>query len=150
MKRLLRPALTAAGLLAMTLVLSCGIVYAQDEKPVVVSEPIPPVNVDMMAKEPEPEPEADSMPTEALEGQPPSVDKMGKPEIPKKREIDTDYDGRVDRIEIYDSEGRVARLDIDTDGDGIFEEWMIFEKGKPKINGKDRNKDGRTDTWIEY
>jgi hypothetical protein len=132
-----------------------GIVYAIDEKPV-IKEPIPPVNIDKTANVeeidavPAPVTQVNS-PNETKEAETDAIQaKPGRPEIPKKREMDTNYDGRVDRIEVYDSEGRVVRLDVDTDFDGIFEEWMIFENGKPKIKGVDRNKDGRTDTWIEY
>jgi hypothetical protein len=131
---------------------SCGTLYAEEAKP--PQEPIPPVNIEK-TKEPEAtgeaapreaEPETGAVDTRA-QG---TSDKMGKPMTPKKLEMDTNYDGRVDRIEIYDSEGSIQRLDLDTNGDGNFDEWMIFENGKPRMKGKDRNEDGRTDTWIEY
>lgn len=139
----------------LSVMLYSGVAYAQDGKPP-IKEPIPPVNIDKTENveevdavaasgtEIKPAPEAEEAGTASDEGKP------GKPEIPKKREMDTNYDGRVDRTEVYDSEGRIVRLDVDPDYDGIFEEWMVFENGKPKIKGVDRNKDGRTDTWIEY
>ena len=131
-------------LLAMIL---CGNVYSENDAPQgqPPTDPIPPVNIEKTK-----EPESAIQPEPAPQPSASAVDKMGKPSIPKKLEMDTNYDGRVDRIEVYDSEGRTQRLDVDTNGDGIFDEWMVFEKGKPKMKGKDRNGDGRTDTWIEY
>jgi antitoxin component YwqK of YwqJK toxin-antitoxin module len=75
---------------------------------------------------------------------------MGKPLTPKRVELDTNYDGKVDRIEMYDSEGRLQRVDIDTKGNGTFDQWFIYENGKPKMMGKYKNGDGKTDTWVEY
>jgi hypothetical protein len=114
----------------------------------VVQDPIPPVNVDM--KSGEPEASVEEKPAIQETAQVPTEDKMGKPLTPKRIELDTNYDGKVDRIEMYDSEGRLQRVDIDTKGNGNFDQWFIYENGKPKMMGKDKNSDGKTDTWVEY
>lgn len=133
--------------IALTLLNPCSDLRCEESAPAQVQEPIPPVNIEKV-KEPENAPAAPIEQEKPVNQAP--ADKMGKPAIPKKLEMDTNYDGRVDRIEMYDSEGRIQRLDLDTNGDGNFDEWMIFENGKPRMKGKDRNEDGRTDTWIEY
>jgi hypothetical protein len=149
---MMKRVLFIAILISLTILVS---VFAENEKPV-VKEPIPPVNIDKTENVEEvdavvaaetganPPADADQIKTGGAD------DKPGKPPTPKRKEIDTNYDGRVDRIEMYDSEGRLVRVDVDTDYDGIFEEWIVYENGKPKMKGVDRNKDGRTDTWIEY
>ena len=69
---------------------------------------------------------------------------------PKKVSMDTNYDGKIDRIEIYDSDGEIARLESDTNGDGIIDEWIVFDKGNPVKKEKDTNGDGKPDVWVEY
>lgn len=69
---------------------------------------------------------------------------------PKKVEMDTNYDGKVDRVEHYNAEGIVVRLETDTNGDGIMDEWIVFENGSPVKKEKDTNNDGAPDVWVEY
>jgi len=72
------------------------------------------------------------------------------PIAPKKVEMDTNYDGKVDRIELYNPEGQIVRLESDTNGDGVIDEWVVFEKEKPIKKEKDTNADGKADVWVEY
>lgn len=69
---------------------------------------------------------------------------------PKKVEVDSNFDGKVDRTEIYDAQGQILRVEIDSDANGKIDEWIIYEKGKPVQNQRDSNKDGKVDVWIEY
>lgn len=69
---------------------------------------------------------------------------------PKKVEMDTNYDGKADRIEIYDDAGQIVRLESDTNSDSIIDEWVIFEKGNPVKKEKDTNADGKADVWVAY
>ena len=68
--------------------------------------------------------------------------------IPKKVQVDSNYDGKIDKTEYYDSEGRPVRTEVDNDGDGIMDEAVIYKDGKPVKSEKDTNKDGKPDVWI--
>ncbi|MFA6079111.1 MAG: hypothetical protein WC779_05135 [Candidatus Omnitrophota bacterium] len=70
--------------------------------------------------------------------------------VPKKVQMDTNYDGKVDRIEIYDEEGNIQRVESDTNNDTIIDEWITFEKGSPAKKEKDTNADGKADVFVEY
>ncbi len=70
--------------------------------------------------------------------------------VPKKVQMDTNYDGKVDRIEIYDDEGHISRVESDTNNDGIIDEWITFDKGSPVKKEKDTNGDGKADVFVEY
>ena len=70
--------------------------------------------------------------------------------MPKKAEIDTNADGKVDRIENYGDDGVIASIESDTDGDGKFDEWLYYKNGKLVKAAKDTNGDGKEDTWLTY
>ncbi|MBP7056784.1 MAG: hypothetical protein KBB52_08020 [Candidatus Omnitrophica bacterium] len=69
---------------------------------------------------------------------------------PKKVEVDSNFDGKVDRTEIYDTSGQISRVEVDSNGDGKIDEWIIYENGKPVQDQRDSNNDGKVDVWIEY
>ncbi len=69
--------------------------------------------------------------------------------IPKRVQVDSNYDGKIDRTEQYDSEGRPVKTEVDNDGDGVMDETVIYKDGKPVKSEKDTNKDGRPDVWID-
>ena len=69
--------------------------------------------------------------------------------VPKKVQVDSNYDGKVDRTEYYDSEGRPVKAEADNDGDGIMDETIVYKDGKPVKSEKDTNKDGKPDVWID-
>lgn len=73
-----------------------------------------------------------------------------RPVTPKKVAVDTNYDGKIDRTEVYNSAGQVARVEIDNDADGAFDETIIYENGKPMRREKDTNNDKKADVWMEY
>lgn len=70
--------------------------------------------------------------------------------VPKKVQMDTNYDGKVDRIEIYDNDGHISRVESDTNNDTIIDEWITFENGNPSKKEKDTNADGKADVFVEY
>lgn len=69
---------------------------------------------------------------------------------PKQVKVDSNYDGRVDRIEFYDSKGQVSRVEVDANADGVMEEVVIYEGGKPARSERDTNGDGKPDVWLDY
>jgi len=69
---------------------------------------------------------------------------------PKKVEVDSNYDGIIDRIEFYDNNGQIVRIESDRTGDGKIDEWVIYKDGQPSKVEKDTNADGKSDVWMEY
>ncbi len=69
---------------------------------------------------------------------------------PKEIKMDRNYDGVVDRIEIYDLKGVITRVESDTNGDGKIDEWVYYEEGIPVKGEKDINGDGKPDTTLYY
>ncbi len=70
--------------------------------------------------------------------------------VPRKVEIDTNADGKPDRIENYDIDGAITSIEADTDYNGTTNEWLYYEKAKLIKAAKDTNGDGKQDTWITY
>ena len=70
--------------------------------------------------------------------------------IPKKVSIDTIGDGKPHRFEYYDNEGNLTKVENDTKGNGIIDETVIYEKGKPVKSWKDTKGTGKPDVWVEY
>ena len=66
-------------------------------------------------------------------------------------ELDTDFDGKVDRIDHYQANLRVM-CEIDNNTDGTFDIFNYYEGNPPKITRKERDSDhdGRVDTWERY
>ena len=79
-----------------------------------------------------------------------AVEKEQKRFTPKKVEIDSNYDGAVDRIEYYDESGQIEKVEIDSTGDGKINEWVTYKNGQPVKSAKDMNQDGKPDIWMEY
>lgn len=69
---------------------------------------------------------------------------------PRKVQVDSNHDGKIDRIEVYDRSGQILRVEADTTGDGKTDEWIFYEKGDPVKSEKDTNADGKPDVWMEY
>jgi len=66
----------------------------------------------------------------------------------EKEEMDGDFDGRVDWVDHYQGGKRVLS-EVDTDYNGIFDLFKIYESGKVRRKERDSNGDGRVDFW-EY
>ena len=69
---------------------------------------------------------------------------------PKAIKIDRNYDGVVERTEVYDEKGLVQRVEADINADGKIDEWVYYEKGVAVKGEKDLNKDGKADTAMIY
>lgn len=80
----------------------------------------------------------------------PQADEAQSKIAPKKVEVDSNYDGKIDRTEIYDTDGRIMRVESDTNADGKIDDWITYESGKPVQEQRDSNADGKPDVWIEY
>ncbi len=70
--------------------------------------------------------------------------------VPEKAEIDTNYDGLIDRIEYYNKYGGLIRIETDANYNGEIDEWVYYENGKVARAEKDTNDDGKPDTWVTY
>lgn len=70
--------------------------------------------------------------------------------LPKKASVDTNFDGKPDRTEHYDSEGRVTTVEIDANGDGLVEETVTYQDGRPVRSARDTNNDGKPDVWMDF
>ena len=66
----------------------------------------------------------------------------------EKEEMDGDFDGNVDWVDLYQSGKRVLSK-VDTDYDGLFDLYKIFESGQVRRKERDTNGDGAIDFW-EY
>jgi len=69
---------------------------------------------------------------------------------PKKVEVDTNYDGKVDRAEYYDDKGQIMKVEDDTTGMGRINEWIYYKNGVPVKKEKDTNGDGKPDVFVSY
>jgi len=70
--------------------------------------------------------------------------------VPKKVEVDTNGDGKPDRVENFKSDGVIGSVEADTDYNGTADEWLYYENGKLVKAAKDTSGDGKQDTWITY
>lgn len=70
--------------------------------------------------------------------------------MPKKIGVDTNYNGKPDRWEYYNEKGQITKVESDADEDGIIDETITYENGKPVKGAKDTNKDGKPDVWIDF
>jgi len=69
---------------------------------------------------------------------------------PREIRMDTNFDGVVDRVEVYDKNKIVIKIEADTTGNGKMNEWVYYKNGNPTKAEKDTNGDGKSDTWLAY
>ncbi|MBM4381273.1 MAG: hypothetical protein FJ086_18540 [Deltaproteobacteria bacterium] len=62
--------------------------------------------------------------------------------------LDLDFDGRVDQTNVYEK-GTLIRKERDVGYTGRANTWVYFEKGKITRKERDTNNDGKVDYW-EY
>lgn len=72
------------------------------------------------------------------------------PIVPKRVEVDRNYDELPDRFEHYNADGTVDRIETDTDFNGKIDEWVYYKNGIVEKAEKDTNGDGKADTWMKY
>lgn len=86
------------------------------------------------------------------------VNNDGQPDIrtmmeggrPRCREVDANFDGRVDIMRWYNAAGAVTRVEDDYDFDGRMDVVAFYENGVVVRDILDTNFDGITDTWRDY
>lgn len=64
----------------------------------------------------------------------------------EREAMDLDFDGKVDSVFFYEK-GVSVRKERDLDGDGRTDEWLYYERGKLARKERDSNGDGRVDYW---
>ncbi len=69
---------------------------------------------------------------------------------PKEIKMDRNGDGVIDRVEVYDDQGTIIRVEADTNGDGKMNEWVYYKKGVATKGERDINADGKPDTFLTY
>jgi hypothetical protein len=67
-----------------------------------------------------------------------------------RKEMDLNFDGKVDAVYWYDDKGEKVREQLDLDFDGKVDETIFFEKGQVVRKERDLNGDGKVDTWLYY
>ena len=66
----------------------------------------------------------------------------------EKEELDLDFDGRVDQVNYYEK-GVIVRKECDLSSSGKPTLWKFYEKGQLVRRERDTNGDGKVDYW-EY
>lgn len=70
--------------------------------------------------------------------------------LPKKVSVDSNYDGKIETTEYYNDKGEVCKVETYSAKDGLIDQTLFYEKGKPVRCEQDTNRDGKTDIWIDY
>jgi len=73
--------------------------------------------------------------------------KYGKPVM---QTIDQNGDGQWEQTIIFDKQGQMAKVLIDTNHDGKTDCKQFYENGKLVRAGQDRNYDGKMDAMVQY
>ncbi len=66
----------------------------------------------------------------------------------KKVEVDSDYDGVVDRVIRFDSEGNAIYEEYDFDLDGLIDTYYYYGEAGLERQEVDSNSDGEIDIWV--
>jgi len=69
---------------------------------------------------------------------------------PREIKMDTNFNGVVNRVEVYDKNKVIIRVEADTSADGKMNEWVYYKNGNPDRAEKDTNGDGKPDTFLTY
>ena len=67
-----------------------------------------------------------------------------------RKEIDLNYDGKVDQITYFDETGEVEREEMDRDFDGQFDWTDHYQDNIRVMTEVDDNRDGRMDVFSYY
>ncbi|MEI9895833.1 MAG: DUF2007 domain-containing protein [Chthoniobacter sp.] len=66
-----------------------------------------------------------------------------------KVEVDRNFDGKIDKWEFFDSEGRPERLECDENYDGQPDLWYFYANGSVQRSEQDTDFNGQPD-WFGY
>ena len=66
----------------------------------------------------------------------------------KKIEVDSDYNGIIDRIIRFDAEGKTNYEEYDFDLDGIIDTYYFYGEDGLERQELDSNGDGEIDIWV--
>ncbi len=69
---------------------------------------------------------------------------------PKEVQIDSNFDGSIDRTEVYDADGKLIRAEADSNADGKIDEWVELKNGVRTAAKRDMNGDGKPDVFLTY
>lgn len=72
----------------------------------------------------------------------------GEKEQVQRESLDLDFDGRIDQVNFYEK-GGIVRKERDLDYNQKPDLWIFYEKGKIVRKERDTNSDGKVDYW-EY
>ena len=68
----------------------------------------------------------------------------------KTMERDTNDDGKIDQIATFDDSGKLLKLAVDGDADGIMDRFQHYDEGKLVRLERDRDQDGKMDAWDHF
>ena len=71
-------------------------------------------------------------------------------QLPKEQKQDENEDGIMERVLIFDSEGKLKKLFKDPFVKGKYKSIGFFEKGEIKIQHRDQNEDGKPDVITTF
>jgi len=63
---------------------------------------------------------------------------------------DTNEDGKIDQIALFDKRGRIIKLEIDSNADEVMDRFQYYEKEQIIRVESDADLNGRIDTWEYY
>jgi len=67
-----------------------------------------------------------------------------------RKEMDINWDGKVDIVRYYDENGQISKEALDLDFDGKVDQWNYYEKGVLVRKERDLAYSGKPDLWIYY
>ena len=68
--------------------------------------------------------------------------------VPRQEEIDLDKDGRLDIVTYFDERGKIIRQEFDTNYDNKADVWRYFKGDKVERIARDIDYNGKPDIWT--
>lgn len=67
-----------------------------------------------------------------------------------RKELDINWDGKIDISRVYDEREQIARESLDLDFDGKIDEVIYYEKGLVVRKERDISSSGKASLWVYY